>query len=233
VWLSFTVAILALGVVGLLTGGASTQPVGVWIAFLAVVSVVCLLASEVFGRRPLDCSDLAALAASYRSRFFLRTAFSEAIALFAFVATLIVGQWWIYWLFVPFTLFGFGQNAPTTGRVRAEQERLRLQGASYRSSEPYAAHPPCGRRVECVATLTVGDPADWLGAQICRSALGRSVLSAWQVGAHPVRAVGADLKPGWRGTFSSRGRGASSAGAGDARSAGSGSGKRRRLSSRP
>jgi hypothetical protein len=128
VWLSFTVAILALGVVGLLTGGASTQPVGVWIAFLAVVSVVCLLASEVFGRRPLDCSDLAALAASYRSRFFLRTAFSEAIALFAFVATLIVGQWWIYWLFVPFTLFGFGQNAPTTGRVRAEQERLRLAG---------------------------------------------------------------------------------------------------------
>ena len=128
VWLCIPVAILALGVVGLLTGGASTQPVGVSIAFLAVVSVVCLLAAEVFGRRPLDCSDLAAVAASNRSRFFLRTAFSEAIALFAFVATMIVGQWWIYWLFVPFTLLGFGRNAPTTARVRAEQERLRLTG---------------------------------------------------------------------------------------------------------
>jgi hypothetical protein len=29
--------------------------------------------------------------------------------LFAFVATLILGQWWIYWVFVPFTLFGFAE----------------------------------------------------------------------------------------------------------------------------
>jgi hypothetical protein len=127
-WLSFPVAIVAVGVVSLLTRGAPTQPAGGWVAVLAVVSVLCLLAAELFGRRPLDCSDLPALAASYRSRFFLRAAFSEAIALFAFVATLIVGQWWIYWLFLPFALYGFGGNAPTTGRVRAEQERLRLAG---------------------------------------------------------------------------------------------------------
>jgi hypothetical protein len=128
-WLGFAVAILAGGVVVVFAaGGASTRPAGGWLPALAVASVLCLLAAEVVGRRPLDCSDRAALAASYRSRFFLRTAFSEAIALFAFVTTLIVGLSWIYWLFLPFTLFGFGRSAPTTGHLRAEQERLRLAG---------------------------------------------------------------------------------------------------------
>jgi hypothetical protein len=86
------------------------------------------MAVETGGRRPLDCSDPAALAVSYRSRFFLQTAFSQAIALFAFVATFIVGQWWIYWLFVPFALAGSIRSAPTAGHLKAEHERLRLAG---------------------------------------------------------------------------------------------------------
>jgi hypothetical protein len=128
-WLSFSVSVLLGGVVAVLTtGGAPTEPAGGWVAALAVVSVLCLVAAEVFSRRPLDCNDLAALAASYRSRFFLRTTFSEAIALLALVVTLIVGRWWIYWLFLPLALYGFGRNAPTTGHLSAEQERLQLAG---------------------------------------------------------------------------------------------------------
>jgi hypothetical protein len=130
VWLSFSVAIFLFGVVALLPAGSPTQPAGGWVTALAVASVLCLIAAEVFGRRPLDCSDLAALATSYRSRFFLRTAFSQAIALFAFAVTLVVGRWWIYWLFLPFTLYGFGRNAPTTGHLSAEQERLGLAGCN-------------------------------------------------------------------------------------------------------
>jgi hypothetical protein len=83
-----------LGVVALLiAGGAPTQPAGGWVAAFAVASVLCWAAAEVFGRRPLDCSDLAALAASYRGRFFLRATFSQGTALLAFITTLIVGQW--------------------------------------------------------------------------------------------------------------------------------------------
>jgi hypothetical protein len=130
VWLSFSVATILFGMVALLAAEPPTQPAGPWVTALAVATVLCLTAAEVFGRRPLDCSDLAALATSYRSRFFLRTAFSQAIALFAFAATLIVGRWWIYWLFLPFTLYGFGRNAPTTGHLSAEQERLGLAGCN-------------------------------------------------------------------------------------------------------
>jgi hypothetical protein len=116
VWLSFTVAVVLFGVVAVLaTGGTPAEPAGWWVAALAVVSVLCLTTAEVFGRRPLDCRDLASLAAGYRNRFFLRMACSEAIALFAFVATFIVGQGWIYWLFLPFTLYGFGRNARPPG----------------------------------------------------------------------------------------------------------------------
>jgi hypothetical protein len=129
VWLRSSVAILLIGAVALpVAGGARTQPAAGWVAELMVASVLCLVAAEVFGRRPLDCSDLAALAARYRGRFFLRAAFSQGIALLAFITTLIVGQWWIYWLFLPFALFGIGRNAPTAGHLEVEQERLRLAG---------------------------------------------------------------------------------------------------------
>jgi hypothetical protein len=131
VWLIFTVSMLLFGVVVVLaTGGTPTRPAAGWVAAVAVAAVLCLMTAEMFGRRPLDCSDLASLAASYRTRFFLRMALSEAIALFAFAATFIVDQWWIYWLFLPFTLYGFRRNAPTTRHLSVDQERLQLAGCN-------------------------------------------------------------------------------------------------------
>jgi hypothetical protein len=131
IWLSFAVAVLLFGVVVVLaTSGSRTEPAGVWVAALSVAAVVCLAAAEIVGRRPLDCRDLSSLAASYRTCFFLRTALSEVIVLLAFAATFIVGQWWIYWLFVPFTLFGFVRNAPTVRHLAAVQDRLRQAGCN-------------------------------------------------------------------------------------------------------
>ena len=130
-YLTFTASIVLFGVVVVLaTSGAETEPAGVWVAALLVVAVLCLAMADMVGRRPLDGRDLVSLAGSYRNRLFLRLALSDAIALFAFMVTFIVGQWWIYWLFLPFTLFGFGRNAPTTRHIAVDQDRLRQAGCT-------------------------------------------------------------------------------------------------------
>lgn len=129
VWTSFTAAVVLIGVVAPVVGGEpDTGSISFWVAVLAVASVLGLMAAERLGQRPLDCTGPAALAGSYRTRFFLRTALSESIALVAFVLAILAGRWWVYWLFLPFTLYGFGRNAPTSGHLEADQERLRLAG---------------------------------------------------------------------------------------------------------
>jgi hypothetical protein len=129
VWVSFTTAMILFGVVLVFAvGSAPTRPAGGWVVGLAVVAGLCLGAQARFGRRALNCNNLASLAESYRTRFFLRTAFAELIALCAFVATFLVGEWWLYWMYLPFALYGFALNAPTPARVRAEQQQLALAG---------------------------------------------------------------------------------------------------------
>jgi hypothetical protein len=130
VWLSFATMMIIVGVVVIFVARTATQPAGGWVLAVALVAGLCLVAQAVVGRRTLDCSDPASLAQSYRSRFFLRTAFAELIPMCAFIATFIVGQWWLYWMYLPFALYGFALNAPTPSRVRAEQEQLALAGCS-------------------------------------------------------------------------------------------------------
>jgi len=130
-YLMYTVSIFLFGVVVVrATSVVETEPAGVWVAALLVVAVLCLATAEIVGRRPLDCRDLVSLSGSYRNRLFLRLALSGAIALFSFTVAFIVGPWWIYWLLLPFTLFGFGRNAPTTRHLAADQDRLRQAGCT-------------------------------------------------------------------------------------------------------
>jgi hypothetical protein len=130
-YLMYTVSIFLFGVVVVrATSVVETEPAGVWVAALLVVAVLCLAIADMVGRRPLDGRDLVSLAGSHRNRMFLRLALSDAIALFAFMVTFMVGQWWIYGLFLPFTLFGFGRNAPTTRHIAADQDRLRQAGCT-------------------------------------------------------------------------------------------------------
>jgi F0F1-type ATP synthase membrane subunit c/vacuolar-type H+-ATPase subunit K len=143
VWVTFVGALFLFGVVIRMTvAGPASGSVVPWIAGLAVVAVANLVAAEVFGRRPLDCTDQARLAGSYRTRFFLRTAFSESVALFAFTASFIVERWWIYWMFLPFALFGFWRNAPTRVHLEADQQRLRLNGCPHSLVRALRSPPP-------------------------------------------------------------------------------------------
>jgi hypothetical protein len=99
-FLHFLVAVFLIGVVAGVVD-LDERPSGteqqVAVILLVALGCACLAAAEWFGRKPLDCSDDAPLAAGYRSRFFLRIAFSEAVALFGFVAVVVVGRWWLYW----------------------------------------------------------------------------------------------------------------------------------------
>jgi hypothetical protein len=93
------------------------------------VGVICLALQRILPR-PLDCSTPATLAATYRTRFFLRIAFAEACSLIAFAVYISIGPGWVYAVGLAFTLFGFAFAAPTVARVRADQDALSLSGCT-------------------------------------------------------------------------------------------------------
>jgi F0F1-type ATP synthase membrane subunit c/vacuolar-type H+-ATPase subunit K len=129
VCLTFSVVIILFGVaVAVVVHGSDKAPARPWIVGIAAVTAFCLGAEEVFGRRPLDCANPTSLATTYRSRFFIRTAFSQAIALFAFVGAMTISEWWLYWMFLPFALFGLARNAPTRRHLESAQDQLRADG---------------------------------------------------------------------------------------------------------
>jgi hypothetical protein len=132
-FLHFLVAVLLIGmvagVVSLDERPSSTEQ-QVAVILLVALGTACLAAAEWFGRKPLDCSDDAHLAVGYRSRFFLRIAFSEAVALFGFVSVFVVGRWWLYWVGAAFTLVGFARLAPTAANLTADQWRLTQAGCT-------------------------------------------------------------------------------------------------------
>jgi hypothetical protein len=129
VWVSFSSAAVLFGVAVLIVvPGTPTRPVSGWIAGLALLTIGCLLTHDVISRRDIEGTDLTSLAQGYRTRFFIQAALAEGIALFAFVGTFVTGEWWLYWLFLPFTLFGYARHAPTASHLRGEQDRLRDRG---------------------------------------------------------------------------------------------------------
>src|SRR5882762_1112882 len=83
VTMSFTLSSVLFGVVlaFMQLRGGRTVPL---LAVLVVLAVLTT-AMERKAERPLDCSSATALAGSYRTRFFLRVAFAETVALFGFV----------------------------------------------------------------------------------------------------------------------------------------------------
>lgn len=78
--------------------------------------------------RPLDCTDDRRLAGSYRTRFFLRIAFSEVAALFGFVAFFVTYYWWAYPIGAAIAALGFRRAAPTAANLRHDQEILSRSG---------------------------------------------------------------------------------------------------------
>jgi hypothetical protein len=102
----------------------AAAPVGVVVALLGLASLVAGPMLD----RPLDCADDMTLVASYRTRFFLRVARSEAVALLGFAGFVLTGEWWLYPLGVAFAAAGFARLAPTRAHLARDQEKLSAAG---------------------------------------------------------------------------------------------------------
>jgi hypothetical protein len=128
--LSYTFGAVAFGVVLLLL---DLDEVGAGISTALAILVVAAagLVGVVGGAaiRGLDGSSEAALAQSYRARFFLRLVLAEAPALLGFLRSFVAGTPLVYAMAVPFLIIGFVRAAPTRASIQRDQDALAAAGA--------------------------------------------------------------------------------------------------------
>jgi hypothetical protein len=148
-FLSFSISLIAFGIVLAAIGGLPNGPVVPWVPILIALVVTSIVGVHLVMRKPLTCDSEAALATSYRKRFFATIAMTEFVALFAFVFTFIGGLAWIYDAGGTFTLIRFWTtSAPTRSALMRDQDALNDHGcglsliAAIRSNPP----PPRGWR---------------------------------------------------------------------------------------
>jgi F0F1-type ATP synthase membrane subunit c/vacuolar-type H+-ATPase subunit K len=99
-----------------------------WLGLLAVAAAVSIVLTNALNR-PLDCSSRRALAGSYRTRLFLRLAFTEAVTLLAFVFSFIGAPSWVFFVAVAFAEFRLWTVcAPTRAALAADQRVLDQHG---------------------------------------------------------------------------------------------------------
>ncbi|MDQ1393321.1 MAG: hypothetical protein QOF30_2298 [Acidimicrobiaceae bacterium] len=120
-FVNFAAALVLIGLVVVVlsaTTKLTPHPLPVTAVAVAVVAVgaIALSASHLF-ERPLDCTNDDRLAASYRTRFFLRVAFSEAVSLVGFVGFILSNTGWLYALGALFTAIGYYRLAPTAAHL--------------------------------------------------------------------------------------------------------------------
>ena len=127
--IAFAFAILLMGSF-IQTLGELTEKPGPTIRSVAVVVAFGCnsLVTQRFLGSALDGTTTRTFADSYRTRFFLRIAFSESVALVAFVVYIVWGPTWIYFIGAGFTLIGFWRLAPTRQHLQQDQDRLSLAG---------------------------------------------------------------------------------------------------------
>lgn len=145
VLVTFSLGLVACGAAVLSLAGSDGDAEGLAppVAAGAVIAVAVAgwLLVGLLGPR-LNCETAAMLVGSYRSRFFLRVAYSEAAALAGFVVSMMAGEPWPYFLGVACTAVGFARAAPTARNLARDQEALSAAGC---------AHP---------LAATLGAPAD-------------------------------------------------------------------------
>jgi hypothetical protein len=130
IFLGFAGSLVIYGVVLVIIGGGQAAGnAGPWAVALGAYGIVSLALTRAF-ERPLDCASEAALAQTYRTRFFMRVAFAQSAALFGFVAVFVVGPVWLYLLGAAFTAVGYARVAPTRANLAADQQRLAEQGCA-------------------------------------------------------------------------------------------------------
>lgn len=146
-FLTFCAAIIFIGVVVVTLGDLTEgrQRPGLSATIAVVAGCACLLAQH-FLSKPLDCTSPGSLAASYRTRFFLRLAFAEAAALIGFVLNILFGPWWVYFVAATFTVIGFARLAPTRRHLEQDQEELSRNGCLLSLSDALRSAPPSSAR---------------------------------------------------------------------------------------
>lgn len=144
VFISFFVGIVLIGVVVqfMTLDGGTAWP---WLVALAVAAVASIIITRL-ADRPLDCTSPTTLAATYRTRFFSRLAFAEAVALLGFVFSFTSQTAWVYLPAAAFTLYRFSTvAAPTRTALQADQRRLKARGCELSLVAALRTAPPPNR----------------------------------------------------------------------------------------
>jgi hypothetical protein len=101
----------------------------VWVAVgLVVYGLGAIFVVTPRIERPLACDSDVVLGGTYRTRFFVRIAVAESVALFGFVAVFMVGPAWLYYIAGAVTLVGFARYAPSAGNLIRDQAELLSRG---------------------------------------------------------------------------------------------------------
>ena len=132
-FLSYCFGVIAFGVaLVFLWPSQSAQPKspGVAIGLLVLGAALAIVGRVI--EKPLDCTGDRQLAGTYRVRFFVRIACSEAAALFGFVGFFMTSEWWVYPGGAAIAFVGFVRAAPTRARLLRDQELL-AEGGCHRS----------------------------------------------------------------------------------------------------
>jgi hypothetical protein len=121
---------------------AEALPAGWSAAGLALYGVVALLLTRWARSRPLDAESATALAGSYRNNFFKGIAFSESVALAAFVSVFLSNRLWIYLIGLAFSMIGFAMIVPTRGNIERKQQEIMAQGSPLSLGDALMHAPP-------------------------------------------------------------------------------------------
>jgi hypothetical protein len=140
IYIGFASAIVFLAIVISFMGAPSRAGTDFRIVTGGLVVVGGVLVVVVVPRlgRQLECTSLAG---QYRTRFFLRVAVIDAIAMASFVLVFAVGSAWIYYIGAAIALFGFVLYAPNAGNLARDQADLRARGCD-RSLIEVLRRPP-------------------------------------------------------------------------------------------
>jgi F0F1-type ATP synthase membrane subunit c/vacuolar-type H+-ATPase subunit K len=142
VFISFFNAIILIGVVILVMDLDADGTPWPWLVALGAAAVASIVVTQV-ADRPLDCTSPATLASSYRTRFFLRLAFAEGVALLGFVFSFTSQNAWVYLPAAAFTLYRFSTvAAPTQRALVADQRALKARGCQLSLVAALRVPPP-------------------------------------------------------------------------------------------
>jgi hypothetical protein len=128
--LAFSGALVSIAIVIASLPDSSKGSPWPWLLVVVGIGLVSGLLSR-FAEQPLDIASSTKLFASYQSRFFLRIAFAESIALFAFTFTFLGAPPWIYYVGCAVALIRLWTNAaPTRGALERDQADVTARGSA-------------------------------------------------------------------------------------------------------